>query len=69
MGYTGVGKGGGGGHGCCHDSHHPILHSEPEDQMPDQSIVHQADMHSAGHDGIYLPRMHINKIKKNIKQN
>lgn len=49
--------------------HHPILHREPEDQMPDQSIVHQADIYSAGHDGIYLPRVHINKIKKDIIQN
>lgn len=42
----------------------PILHCEPQDQMPDQSIVHQADIYSTSHDGIYLPRVHINKKKE-----
>lgn len=32
--------------------------------MPEQSIVHQADIYSRSNDGIYLPRVHINRIKR-----
>lgn len=66
---TGAGSGVEGGRGCSHDSITPSFTvSQRIKCQTNQSSTKQTPI-TRGHDGIYLPRVHINKIKKYIIQN
>lgn len=60
----GVGSGGEGGQGCSHDSLTPSFTVSQRIKCQTNQLSSKQTSTGTGHDGIYLPRVHINKIKK-----
>lgn len=65
----GVGNGGEGGHGCSHDSLTPSFTVSQRIKCQTNQLSSKQTSTGTGHDGIYLPRVHINNIKKDIVRN
>lgn len=64
-----VGNGGEGGHGCSHDSLTPSFTVSQRIKCQTNQLSSKQTSTGMGHDGIYLPRVHINNIKKDIIRN
>lgn len=58
-----MGNGGEGGQGCSHDSHTPSFTVSQRIKCQTNQSSSKQTSTGTGHDGIYLPRAHINKIK------